>query len=143
MIAKRDILASAYDLRFDGVGVMLRAQPDGGPLVARRLAELDENPQLDNIRPRGFVLELRFTVIAADHVRRRDGSLDTLVSGQQIKRTIERAAARGGPTPTTLEFPGGETLDGSVREYTAQQTREWPTPAWELAVVFHQPQPVR
>jgi hypothetical protein len=143
MIARHDPFVAAYDLRIDGVGVMLRPQPEGGALVSRRLAELDENPQLDNIRPRGYVVELRFTVIAQDHVQRRDGSRDTLTSGRQIKRLVERAAARGGPTPTELAFATGEEYAGSVRTYTAQQTRFWPAPAWDLAVVFHQPQPVR
>jgi hypothetical protein len=143
MIARRALAASAYDLRIDNVGVMLRAAEDGGPLVARRTVELEENPQLDNVRPRGFIVELRFTILAADHVRRRDGSRDTLTSGRQIRRVVERAAARGGPTPTELVFPDGETAEGSIREFTARQTRDWPTPAWELDVVFQQPAPVR
>lgn len=135
--------ALAYDVRIDGRGMMLRAQEDGSDLVTRRMVELEEADQLDNLRARGMVLELRFTVIAADRVRRRDGKVDTFLTGAAIKRVLERATAKGGSTPTRFLFADGDVVDGSIHEYSPRLVRQWPTPAWDVSISVHAPIPVR
>ena len=132
----------AYDVKVDGIGMMLRPQEDGADLVTRRMVELEEAQQLDNIRARGFVLELRMTVIAADRVRRRDGKVDTLTSGAQIKAKLQSAAAHAGPSPTRFVFADGEVITGSVHEFSPRLVRTWPTPSWDISVSVHVPIPV-
>lgn len=130
-----------YDLKIDAVGVMLRPTP-AGALVTRRMTELDEASQLDNIRARGMVLAFQFVVICADRVRRRDGQLDTLRSGRALLAHLRTCAARGGPTPTRFAFADGPAFGGSVQDLTATRTASWPRAAWDVAVTVYQPEPV-
>jgi hypothetical protein len=113
VITRHAYQTRAYDLRIDGLGVMLRPQETGSDLVTRRMVELEESPQLDNIRA-GQMLELRCTIVAAD-ASAAGWKVDALTARRAILRAVHRAAAHASRRPPGCEFASGETLTGVWR----------------------------